>query len=81
MDVCCDRTRENGFKLRGEIQIGYKGIVFKNKGGEALEQVAQRGSGCLIPGDIVRLDGALPVPYRGIGLGDLQGSLPTQIIL
>ena len=22
--VCCDRTRGNGFKLRGEIYVGYK---------------------------------------------------------
>ena len=37
---------------RGEIQIGYKEKVFNSEGGEALKQVAQRGGGCRIPGDI-----------------------------
>ena len=37
---------------RGEIQIGQKEKSFYSKGGEALAQVAQRGGGCPIPGDI-----------------------------
>ena len=51
--VCCDRTRGNGFKLKkkGEIWTGYKESFF-NKSNEALAQVAQRGGGCLVPGDI-----------------------------
>ena len=31
--------------------MGCKEAVFYNKCGEALEQVAQRGGGCPIPGD------------------------------
>ena len=42
--VCCDSTRGNGFKLK-------EGRCC-SKGGEALEQVAQRGGGCPAPGDI-----------------------------
>ena len=37
---------------RGEIWTGYKEDVFYSKGCEALTQVAQRGGGCPIPGDI-----------------------------
>ena len=44
--------RLNHCFLLGQIQIGYKKEVFYNKGGEALEQVAQSGGGCSIPGDI-----------------------------
>ena len=44
--VCCDRKRGNGFKLK----IGYKKEVFYDRGAEA--QVAQRGGGCPVPGDI-----------------------------
>ena len=36
----------------GEIQTGYKEKVFYDQGGEALAQVAQRGGGCPVPGDI-----------------------------
>jgi len=32
--------------------IGYKEKSFYDQGSEALEQVAQRGVGCPIPGDI-----------------------------
>jgi len=33
--VCCDSTRGDGFKLGGEIKVGYKGEDFYNKGSEA----------------------------------------------
>ena len=36
---------------RGDIYTGYKEKGFYNEGGEALAQVAQRGSACPIPGD------------------------------
>jgi len=48
--ACCDRTRGNSFKLRGEIQTGYKEEIFYHEGGETLGQVAQRGGRCPIPG-------------------------------
>ena len=51
--VCCDRTRGNTFKLKEEIlETGYKRKVFYSEDGEALEQVAQRGSGSLVWGGI-----------------------------
>ena len=47
-------------KLGGRIEIGQWGTVlnldrvvwYHSEGGDALEQVAQRGCGCPIPGDI-----------------------------
>jgi len=33
-------------------KIGYKESVFYSKGDEALEQIAQRGGGCPILGDV-----------------------------
>jgi len=45
--------RGSGFwTKKGKIYTGYKDEAFYNKGGEALAQVAQRGSGSHIPGDI-----------------------------
>ena len=46
----CDKGKWFQTK-RGEILVGHKEKVFYNKGGEALDQVAQRGRGCPILGD------------------------------
>jgi len=55
--------------------------MFYDKGGETLEQVAQRGSGGPIPGNIQGQVGwhseksdlveDIPAHCRGVGLGDL----------
>lgn len=58
--VCCDMTRGNGFKQREE-KLSLDGIkeyfllkIFSSfkKGSEALEQIAQRGGGCLVSENI-----------------------------
>ena len=65
--------------------------MFYNEGGEELAQVAQRGGRCPIPGHIPGQAGrgseqhdlveCVPARCRGVGLGDLERSLPTQTIL
>ncbi|GAB0206191.1 mitochondrial enolase superfamily member 1 [Grus japonensis] len=47
--ACSDWTRANDFKLK---EVRYKEEMFYNEGAETLEQVAQRGCGCPIPGHI-----------------------------
>lgn len=75
----------------GEFRLDRMKKFFDNNGGEALAQVAHRGGGCSIPGDIQdqtgpgsgQLDLALDVPAhcRAVGLDDLLRSLPIQMIL
>ena len=77
--VCCDRTRGNSLK-EGRFSLGIRQL-FYNKGGEALERVAQRCGGYPIPGDFQGETGLspgqpdlavhVPVHCRGVGLDDL----------
>jgi len=73
--TCCDRTRDNGFKLRGEEEI------FCNGGCEALGQAEQRGGRCSLPGNVQGPAGQgseqpdpvedVPALCRGVGHGGL----------
>ena len=76
-----ERTRENSFKLeevRFRLDVRKK---FSAVSGEILEQVAQRGCGCPLPGSIQGqagqgreqpgLVGVVPAYSRGLELDDL----------
>jgi len=80
--ACWNRTSGNGFKLEeGRFRLGIRHRFFYSEGGEALEQVAQRGGRCLmlrnIQGQVGRgseqPDLVEDVPAHGneVGLDDL----------
>ena len=50
--VRCDRTMQNGFKLKeGRFRPNTRKIFCYSMGGEAVAQIVGRSGGCPIPGD------------------------------
>lgn len=68
-----DRTRENGFNVKEQIQIRYQNRISYCKGGEKLAQDAQRSCRFSIPGSVQGLlgwwkvwsGGRYPCPCQG----------------
>jgi len=80
--ACCDRSRSNDFKLKeGRFRLDRRKQFFYSEDGDTLAQVAQRGSGGPIPGNIQGQAGRVseqpalaedvPAYCREVGLDDL----------
>jgi len=80
--ACCKKTKCSGFQLKeGRFTLDGKEEFFYSESGETMEQVAQRGGGCPIPGNIKGQVGwgseqpdlvkDVPAHCRGLGLDDL----------
>ncbi|KAJ7417875.1 hypothetical protein BTVI_31140 [Pitangus sulphuratus] len=88
--VSSDRMRSNGHKLKHKMfYLNTEEELLYIEEGRVLEQAAHRGHGVSLSGDIQNPPGHIPVSPApgdsafagGIGLDDLQRSLPTLTIL
>jgi len=85
------RWLEAGLPSGGDGRVAKGEGILCYAGGETLAEVAQRGGRCPIPGNIPGQTGRgsekpdvvedVPAHGRGVGLGHLQRSLPTQTVL